>query len=38
MLKKGEFVKFKNYEIKIKSSFIMYADLESILVSENNGK
>ena len=35
---KGEFVKFKNYERKIKSSFIIYADFESILVPEHNGK
>ena len=26
MHKKGEFVKFKNYERKIKSPFIVYAD------------
>ena len=38
MLKKGEFVKFKNYERKIKSPFIIYADFESTLVPENNGK
>ena len=34
MLKKGEFVKFKNYERKIKSPFIIYANFESILVPE----
>ena len=38
MPKRGEFVKFKNYERKLKSSFISYADFESILVPENNGK
>ena len=38
MLKKGEYVKVKNYERQIKSSFIIYADFESILVPENNGK
>ena len=38
MPKKGEFVAFKNYEKNIKSPFIIYADLESILVSENNAK
>ena len=38
MPKKGEFVKFKNYERKIKSLFIIYADFESILVTENNEK
>ena len=36
MPKKGEFVKFKNYERKkIKPLFIIYADFESILVPEN---
>ena len=38
MLKKGEYVKVKNYERQIKSSFITYAGFESILVPENNGK
>ena len=38
MSKKGEYVKFKNYERKIKSPFIVYADFESILVPEDNGK
>ena len=28
----------KNYEIKKKSPFIIYADIENILVTENNGK
>ena len=28
--KKGKFVKFKNYERKMTSSFLMYADFESI--------
>ena len=37
-LKKGEYVKFKNYERKIKSPFIIYADFENILVPEGNGK
>ena len=37
MPKKVEFVKFKNYERKINSPFIVYADFESILVPENNG-
>ena len=32
MHKKGEFIKFKNYDRKIKSSFIVYVDFESILV------
>ena len=36
--KQGEFVNFKNYKIKIKSPFIIYADFESILMPENNEK
>ena len=36
--KKGEYVKFKNVERKIKSPFMIYADFESILVPEDNGK
>ena len=36
--KKGECFKFKNYERKIKSPFRIYADFESILVPESNGK
>ena len=31
MPKKGEYVKFKNNERKIKSPFIIYEDFESIL-------
>ena len=38
MSKKGEYVKFRNYERKIKSPFIIYADFESILVPEDDGK
>ena len=38
MPKKDEYITFKNYEMKIKSRFIIYADFESILVPENNGK
>ena len=38
MPKKSEYIKFKNYERQIKSPFIIYADFESILVPENNGK
>ena len=38
MPKKGEYVKFKNYERKVKSPFLIYADSESTLVPENNGK
>ena len=32
---KGEYVKFKTYEKKIKSPFIIHADFESILVPDN---
>ena len=38
MLKKGEYFTFKNYERKMQSPFIIYADFESILMPENNGK
>ena len=38
MPKKGKYVKFRNYERKIKSSSIICADFESILVPEYNGK
>ena len=38
MPKKCEYVIFKNHERKIKSTFIVHADFESILMSENNGK
>ena len=38
MPKKDEYVKFKDYEIKINSHFIIYTDFESILVPENNTK
>ena len=38
MTKIGEYVKFKNYERKIKSPFTIYTDFESILVPEDNGK
>ena len=38
MPKKGEHIKFKIYGRKIKSPFMIYADLESILVPEDNGK
>ena len=38
MPKKGEYVKFKNFERKIKFLFMIYADFESILVPENDGK
>ena len=35
---KGEYVRFKNYERKIKSPFMIYAVFESILVPEANEK
>ena len=35
---KGEYVRFKNCERIIKSPFMIYVELESILVSEDNGK
>ena len=38
MPKKDEYVKFKLLERKIKSSFLIYADFESVLVPEDNGK
>ena len=38
MLRKGEHVKFRNYERKKKLLFLIYADFESILVPENNEK
>ena len=38
MPKKDQYVKFKNFERKIESPFMIYADFESILVPEDNGK
>ena len=38
MPKKSEYVELKNFERKIKSPFIIYADVESILVPEDNEK
>ena len=38
MPKKGEYIKFKNYERKLKSPLMIYADFESILVPAHNGK
>ena len=35
MPKKGEYVKSKSFERKIKSPFMIYADFESILVPED---
>ena len=38
MAKKGEYVRFEIFERKIKSSFMFYADFESVLVPEDTGK
>ena len=38
MSEKGEYAKFKNYETKIKSPFMIYVDFECILMPENNEK
>ena len=38
MPKKGEYVKFNNFERKIKSPSVIYLDFESILAPEDNGK
>ena len=38
MPKKDEYVKFKYFERKIKSPFMIYAEFESILVPEDNRK
>ena len=38
MPKKGEHVKFKTFDRKIKSPFMIYADFGSILVPEDNRK
>ena len=38
MPKKGENIKFKNFGKKIKALFMIYADFQSILVPEDNGK
>ena len=38
MPEKGEYVKFKNYQRKMKSPFLIYADFESILVPKDNKK
>ena len=35
---KGEYVRFRNYERKIKSALMIYADLERILLPEDNVK
>ena len=33
----GEQIRFRNYEGKIKSPFVIYADFKSILEPEDNG-
>ena len=38
MPKKGEYVKFKKFERKLKLPLMVYADFESILVPEDNRK
>ena len=38
MLKKGKYVKFKNFQRKLKSSLMIYADFENIVVPKDNGK
>ena len=38
MPKKGEYVKFKNFQRKMKSPFMIYADFKSILLPQDNGK
>ena len=38
MPKKGEYVKFKNFERNKKSPFMIYADFESTVLHEDNGK
>ena len=38
MPKKGDYVKFKNFKRQKKLPFMIYADFESILVPEDNGK
>ena len=38
MPKTSQYIKFKYFERKIKSPFIIYADFESILVPKGNGK
>ena len=38
MPKKDKYVTFKNYQRKINSPYMIYADFESILMPEDNGK
>ena len=37
MPNKDEYVKFKNFEKKVKSTFMIYTDFESVLVPEDDG-
>ena len=36
MAKRDEYVKFKNYERKIKSPFIIYVDFENFMILSKN--
>ena len=38
MPKKGEYVKIRSFERKIKSPFMIYEDFEITLVPQDNGK
>ena len=38
MPKKGEYVRLKSFERKMKFPFMIYADFESILVQKDDGK
>ena len=38
MPKNGEYVKFLNFQRKVKSSFMIYADFKVILVPDDNRK
>ena len=38
MPKKGEYVRFNNFERKIKSTFMVYVDFENTLVPKDNRK
>ena len=38
MPEKGEYFKFKNYERKLNSPFMIYPNFESILLAEDNRK
>ena len=38
MTKLGKYTRFKNYAKKLKSSFIIYKDFESVLVLAVDGK